>query len=313
VIASLLVLEKHRDNQEKEPTLFTATLQATKKSLAILHQQDTASGIPEILDAKLAEILNDPEAAVKHYQAAMTLRPNDQMLGSEIFMLLRNNPDVAVRDQAILDATKNRLDNLVLLETLVRYQAENKDPKLLQSVTALIDVLAPFAATLASQTIDIKTELPAFKLRLQQQDATVWPELKTRLIQVFNVMRQEFGYQTDLFQLQRHILEYVIHDFSDDFHTTNHPPIDPATAIDVSLTVAPSNNHPASAHNVLDVAICDFNLDRKLEIIVLTPDSLTVFVAVPETPRRCRQKTTLSLTSTSCSTAPRVFVSSKTN
>ncbi|HIN53656.1 MAG TPA: CRTAC1 family protein [Planctomycetes bacterium] len=282
VIASLLVLEKHRDNQEKEPALFTATLQATKKSLAILHQQDPASGIPEILDAKLAEILNDPEAAVKHYQAAMTLRPNDQMLGSEIFMLLRNNPDVAVRDQAILDATKNRLDNLVLLEALVRYQAENKDPKLLQSVTALIDVLAPFAATLASQTIDIKTELPAFKLRLQQQDATVWPELKTRLIQVFNVMRQEFGYQTDLFQLQRHILEYVIHDFSNDFHTTNHPPIDPATAINVSLTAAPSNNHPASEHNVLDVAICDFNLDRKLEIIVLTPDSLTVFVAVPK-------------------------------
>ena len=57
VIASLLVLEKHRDNQEKEPALFTATLQATKKSLAILHQQDTTSGIPEILDAKLAEIL----------------------------------------------------------------------------------------------------------------------------------------------------------------------------------------------------------------------------------------------------------------
>ncbi|MBT4327389.1 MAG: hypothetical protein HOD60_10890, partial [Candidatus Nitrosopelagicus sp.] len=185
----------NRENQEQEPASFAATLLATKKSLAILHQQDTASGIPEILDAKLAEILDDPETAVKHYQKAMTLRPNDQMLGSEIFMLLRNNPDAAVRNQAILDATKDRLDNLVLLETLVRYQAENKDPQLLQSLTALIDMLAPFAATLANQTIDIKTELPAFKLRLEQQDTTVWPELKTRLIQIFNVMRQEFGYQ----------------------------------------------------------------------------------------------------------------------
>ena len=116
--------------------MFTASLEATKKRLTLLHQQDKASGIPQILDAKLAETLNDPETAVKHYQASMTLRPNDQMLGSEIFMLLRNNPDAVVRDQAILDATTNRLDNLVLLETLVRYQAENKDPQLLQSITS---------------------------------------------------------------------------------------------------------------------------------------------------------------------------------
>ncbi len=286
VIASLLLLVKHRENQEQEPSSFAATLLATKKSLAILHQQDTASGIPEILDAKLAEILDDPETAVKHYQKAMTLRPNDQMLGSEIFMLLRNNPDAAVRNQAILDATKDRLDNLVLLETLVRYQAENKDPQLLQSLTALIDMLAPFAATLANQTIDIKTELPAFKLRLEQQDTTVWPELKTRLIQIFNVMRQEFGYQADLFQLQRHILEYVIHDFSDDFHSTDLPDTESDTAIDVSLTVAPSNNHPASEHDVLDIQVCDFNLDRQLEIIVLTSDSLTVFAADPESESR---------------------------
>ena len=135
-IASLLLLKKHRDNQEEEPALFTASLEATKKRLTLLHQQDKASGIPQILDAKLAETLNDPETAVKHYQASMTLRPNDQMLGSEIFMLLRNNPDAVVRDQAILDATTNRLDNLVLLETLVRYQAENKDPQLLQSITS---------------------------------------------------------------------------------------------------------------------------------------------------------------------------------
>ena len=275
VIASLLVLKKHRDNREKEPALFAATLQATRMSLANLHQQDTTTGIPEILDAKFAEILNDMETAVKHYQAAIVLRPSDQMLGSEIFMLRRNNPDAAVRDQAILAATKDRLDNLVLLETLVRYQAENEDPKLLQSLTSLIDVLAPFAATLASQTIDIQTELPVFKLRLEQQDSTVWPELKTRLIQIFNVMRQEFGYQADLFQLQRHILEYVIHDFSDDFHTANDTV--PETALNVSLTAAPSNNHPASESNVLDVALCDFNLDRKLEMIVLTPASLTVF------------------------------------
>jgi hypothetical protein len=281
-IASILLLKKHRDNQEEEPALFTASLEATKKRLTLLHQQDTASGIPEILDAKLAEILNDPETAVKHYQASMALRPNDQMLSSEIFMLLRNNPDAAIRDQAILDATTSRLDNLVLLETLVRYQAENKDLKLLQSITSLIDVLSPFAATLSSQTIDIKTELPAFKLRLEQQDATVWPEVKTRLIQIFNVMRQEFGYQADLFRLQRHILEYVIHDFSDDFYAAKHPDTDPDTALDVSLTAAPSNNHPASAQNVLDVALCDFNLNRKLEIIVLTPDTLTIFVAVPE-------------------------------
>lgn len=282
VIASLLLLKKHRDNQEKEPALYAATLQATKKSLAILYQKDTASGIPEILDAKLAEILNDTKTAVKRYQTAMTLRPNDQTLGSEVFMLLRNNPDAAVRDQAILDATTGRLDNLVLLETLVRYQAENKDPKLLQSITSLIDVLSPFAATLASQTIDIKTELPAFKLRLEQQDVTVWPEVKTRLIQIFNVMRQEFGYQADLFRLQRHILEYVIHDFSDDFQTAKRPDAEPDTSLDVTLTAAPSNSHPSSVQNVLDVAICDFNLDRKLEIIVLTPETLSVFVAVPE-------------------------------
>ena len=279
VIASLLVLEKHRDNQDKEPAMFTATLEATKKSLAILHQQDTTTGIPEILDAKLAEILNDPATAVKHYKTAMALRPNDQILTSEIFILLRNNPDAAVRDQAILDATENRLDNLVLLETLVRYQAENKDPQIQQSITALIEVLAPFAATLASQTIDINTELPAFILRLENQDATVWPALKVRLIQIFNVMRQEFGYQTDLFQLQRHILEYVIHDFSDDFRNANLLPKDQEAAINVTLTAVPSNNHPASGRNVLDVAICDFNLDRQSDIIVLTPDSLIVYIA----------------------------------
>ncbi len=277
-IAWLLLLEKHKENRDEAPETYQTTLSATRAAIQTLSTIEHQDDVAQILQAKLSVLLDEQLAAVEHYKAASELRPDDPIMGSEIVMLLRNHPDAELRATAIRNATKDRLDNLVLLESLVRLQADEQDGQLIQSLDALAATLQPFAPMLSSHTIDIASELPEFKARLNAGDPAAWADTRTRLIQIFNVMRQEFGYQSDLFQLQRHVLEYVIHDFSDEFYRDDQwKSTSEQSAIAMELTAAADDKQPTRGEDVIDLAIADFDLDQLNDLILLTGDHIQVF------------------------------------
>ena len=276
-IAGVLAAEKQKGEADERPKKFTATVAKARESIASLRSFDPESGIAEILDAKLAITVGDDEAALLAFDAAIKARPNDYIPKTELFMHVRNSLDAELRGRAIRDAAAAKIESLVMLEYLVREQAESKDPKVSETLENMQVTLAPFAPVLARQEIDLVSEVPRFIKRISDEDVTVWNRVKIRMIQVFNVLRQEFGYQSDLFRLQRHPLEYVIHDFSDSFYKENPTTTITTDQVNVEFISGDDATAIPELPGTSDIAICDFDLDRQSDLVAVSQGKLTVF------------------------------------
>jgi len=276
-IAGVLAAEKQKGEADERPEQFSATITKARDSIKSLRSFDPDSGIAEILDAKLAITVGDDAAARSAFDAAIKSRPDDYIPKTELFMHVRNSQDAELRGRAIREAAAAKQDSLVMLEYLVREQAESKDPEVSGTLETMQMTLAPFAPVLARQEIDLVSEVPGFIQRVTDEDETVWNRIKIRMIQVFNVLRQEFGYQSDLFSLQRHPLEYVIHDFSHSFYVDN--PTETITTDQISVEFIAGNTETVMSEltGTSDIAVCDFDLDRQTDLVTVSEGKLTIF------------------------------------
>ena len=170
-------------------------------------QPDPSEEIETIIERKMEEA-----EAAKLFRAAYDKNPDDSIALMELFVLLRNGQGEE-RDEVVRQAATVNANNLIVLEQIVRLQAESEDKAIVSTLNNAIEVLAPYKAILAQQKIEVATELPQFVQAIEAGDDAVWNKVKIRMIQVFNVVKQDFGYHTDMVQLQRHPLEYLIHEF----------------------------------------------------------------------------------------------------
>jgi len=277
VVARLLSLEKivKAEEPEKHGQLTGQCQAAIEK----LKKREPESGIPQMLAAKLAIATGDTEAAIGHYKDACQKMPGDFVPWAELFMLVRDGDDPEIRQQALQQASAANSDNLVLLEHLVRSQAESQDKAILETLATAKRILRPLTRELAQQRIELDQELDDFSRRIREDDEQAWGDVRIRMIQVFNVVRPEFAYQVDLNQLGRHSLDYVIHDFSGEVYKRLRPGDTYATeGIPVTLSPAREEQLP-DIPDALDIVLVDFNLDEKLDVVVLRHSSVEVYSA----------------------------------
>ena len=94
-------------------------------------------------------------------------------------------------DEVVRQAATVNANNLIVLEQIVRLQAESEDKAIVSTLNNAIEVLAPYKAILAQQKIEVATELPQFVQAIEAGDDAVWNKVKIRMIQVFNVVKQD--------------------------------------------------------------------------------------------------------------------------
>ena len=274
-IASLLSLEKVDKNTAQAK--FQQLTQECQAAIDQLQTVEPKSGIADLLAAKLAIAMDDDQAAAKHYEAACNKMPNDYVPWAELFMLVRDGKEVELRKRALQQAYAANSNNLVLLEHLVSLQAQSQDPAILETLETARRILRPLASVIEGQQIQLETELQTIAKRIEAGDEQAWSDIRIRMIQVFNVVRPELIYQADLNQLSRHVLEYVIHDFSEDFYkqfpaaresTADSNPVTFSAADGLQLTDITDAN---------DIALFDFDLDGKLDVAVLRKTAVEVY------------------------------------
>jgi len=274
-IAGVLAVEKQYAKRDEALERYNLSLELARKALSSLRESDPDSGTVDMLEAKLHVTLEDEARAAELFRAAYEKNPEDHIALMELFALLRNTqgPERAEVDR---QAASVNPDNLIILENIVRLQAESKDTAILSTLTNAVSVLSPYKGLLAEQNIDLATELPALAMEIESGDETAWTRVKIRMIQVFNVVKQDFGYHTDMVQLQRHPLEYLIHYFPEGYFKETEEP-ESTAGIPVEFQVFGNADAITKLEGVLDAKICDFDLDRQLDLVVLQSGKLSIF------------------------------------
>ena len=274
-IASLLSLEKVDKNTAQAK--FEQLAEKCQAAVEQLKTVDTKSGIADLLAAKLAMARDDDQAAAKHYEVACNKMPNDFVPWAELFMLVRDSKEVDLRKRALQQAYAANSDNLVLLEHLVSLQAQSRDPAILETLKTAKRIMQPLASVIEKQQIQLDSELSSIAKRIEAGDDQAWSDIRIRMIQVFNVVRPELIYQADLSQLSRHVLEYVIHDFSEDFYK-QYPEVRVNAAEDNPITVSAVDGQQLSdITDASDIALFDFDLDDKLDVAVLRKTTVEIY------------------------------------
>jgi len=252
---------------------------AKQCSLAIkeLERREPGSGIPHMLAARVAIKEADIEAAIGHYKMAGKKMPDDYIPWAELFTLLQSGNDLELRRQALQRAYAAKTNNLCLLDHYLRDQAEAEDPAILETLASTRQALRPFASELEQHRINLDEELEEFANRIKADDELAWEDLKFRMLQVYNVVKPGLAYQVDRDQLSRHLLEYMIHDFSDEFYK-GLPPIDASATAENPVTLSSVDNQQlAGINDAIDVVLYDYDLDEKLDLVVLRLTAVEVY------------------------------------
>ncbi|MAX21860.1 MAG: hypothetical protein CMJ60_06765, partial [Planctomycetaceae bacterium] len=273
-IAGVLAVEKQHAKRDEAREKYNLTLELAKKALVALREKDPDSGIVDMLEAKLYVTLDNEVAAANLYRTAYEKNPDDSLPLMELFALLRNGQGEE-RARVVREAAEVNPDNLIVLENVVRLQAESKDSDIIQTLNKAVAVLSPYKSLLADQKIDLASELPEFTAAIEAGDDSVWTKVKIRMIQVFNVVKQDFGYHTDMVQLQRHPLEYLVHDFPSGYFG-GRGDLQAPTGIPVSYQSFAGLDTLQGIEDVLDAQFTDFDLDRKIDMVVLQLGKLSI-------------------------------------
>lgn len=273
-IAGVLAVEKQHAKREEALERYNLSLDLARKALSSLRESDPDSGIVDMLEAKLHVTLEDEAKAAELFRVAYEKNPNDPIALMELFALLRNaqGPE---RAEVVQQAASVNPGNLIVLENLVRLQAESKDSAILSTLNNAVSVLSPYKGLLAEQKIDLATELPRLAKEIESGDEAAWAKVKIRMIQVFNVVKQDFGYHTDMVQLQRHPLEYLIHEFPEGYLEESEEE-GANSGIKVEFQPLGNDDLDIKLEGVLDAKICDFDLDRQLDLVVLQSGKLSI-------------------------------------
>ncbi len=265
-------------DKDEFPSQFSAAAKACGPSIQALKESEPDSGIPHILAAKLAMVVGDRESALNEYEMAINKMPGDSLLWSDVFLILVDQPTNLLRTEALQRATLEQPFNLMLLSHLVPFQAQSKDPAIVDSLANLKQVLQPMAAEFAVYNIKVNSEIDSIVDGIDEMDDAAWKKLYVQVFQLFNVVRKQYEYRRDEQRLERHALDFVVRDYSSEFYErfpNDDSVVSPASG--VKFVAAFDGGSFDGIDDASDIAIFDFDLDGTNELIVLRELTIEIY------------------------------------
>lgn len=262
---------------EKKPDAAPRAREAAAMSL----QAEAAQPVAHLLAGKIYALLGDEAQAGMELAKAAELAPDDATLRYELFAFYRDAKDTTLRAKApaaLARTFRAARENLACQLMLLRSQAENKDPAIKDTVAAMRSqwsrmpgLLANIAAHSNGAIADPLEWLGRIAAAAEKSD---WRSAFGLAHGLTNVALPESWAQSDLRRLQRHPLEYALHDFQ-----TTCPPgkLKQPEAAAIKLVELPAAEQPPALGGVRDLALADFDLDQQLDLIVLTEKAVEVY------------------------------------
>jgi tetratricopeptide (TPR) repeat protein len=248
---------------------------AVQASLAKLQEIEPNEAATYWLLGKTAARAGIAEAAtaVKHFQRAAELSPDNAVYWYEAYDAARVMPDGEAQAKQFLgEAYRLAPNNLFLLGDWLLAQAQAEDPTTADTLKAAKETLKPLRDTvLKRHNVDVFQLLDAASDSLAKGD---WSSVVRNARICMNVTRPNDFTQGDKRALAPHALEFMIQEFSDDIKDLFPPSTATDPLIDVSFI---KSGAVGVGGDIRDALLVDFDLDAKLELIVLEAGKLTVY------------------------------------
>ncbi|HUQ67939.1 MAG TPA: CRTAC1 family protein, partial [Planctomycetaceae bacterium] len=215
------------------------------------------------------------QTAVSRFDKVLKLSPDIAAVHYELFDALRysTSPDDLARAQrALREAHRLAPDNLFVLVDWLAVQAEQKDAEIAGTLAGLSQLVAPLREGIRTRSrVDVQTLIDD---ATKAAAAGTWPLATGKVRSLGAVLRPEEQAQSDRRRIAPHLLEFVLHDFQ--------AATCPAADVSAAKPTAPSFVHNEVAWpldgvgDLRGLAAVDFNLDGKLDVIVVGSESLAV-------------------------------------
>jgi FG-GAP-like repeat len=213
------------------------------------------------------------ENAVKHFQRAAELSPEDAIYWYEAYDAARVLPDGDVQAKRFLkEAYRLAPDNLFLLGDWLLAQAQSEDPETAKTLESAKKTFLPLRDTvLKRHRVDVLQLLDAASESLAKDE---WNGVVRNARICMNVTRPNDFTQGDKRALAPHALEFVVHEFSSEFQKE----FPRATAVAPLIDVEFKKQLPITSNDdIRDALLVDMNLDMALELVVLESSRVVVY------------------------------------
>lgn len=175
---------------------------------------------------------------------------------------------------ALRDAYQLAPSNIFILSEWLLKQAETQDAEIGKTIARARETLAPLQESVQKRhRLDLGSLLDEADAGAASGD---WSKALRNVRFCVNVTKPNDFSQSDKRWLSPHPLEYMLHDFSDAFREKYPQPIANDKLIEVAFELLPADHQPAIEGEVRDAAFVDFNLDRRIDLAVLTANALQI-------------------------------------
>jgi tetratricopeptide (TPR) repeat protein len=280
-ITRLLKIAPENLNRADNPAAFDDGLAKVIETVNGLRSQFPNDPNVHVIVARLALRTEDHANAVAALQKAAKLAPADAAIQFGIFDAGRYSRDdvlIAAANKGLAKAWELAPNNLYVMREWLTVQARAKDPTVGETLTAARKLVAPFVERISKFTnVDLHELIDQGLAALPKEE---WNTVTRSAIVVGNMLRPEVATQNDAKKVTPHLLEFIVHDFSEDFYASNTlPQAEFAEAISVSFE--PIETPFRNLKNVKQVHIVDFDLDHDQDVVTVQADQLSVWSQQP--------------------------------
>ncbi len=282
-IAALLAVSPEALDKVRYPEKYQTGFARAADLVTELQSGVGSFAIGHLLAARLAEQRDDRLKTIEELEAAVKLVQGDPALEVEVYLASRisDDKDLQARGAAALKrAAEKANDNLWILTELAIAQGMAQDADVAKTFGQLQQCCQPFVEMIKKlRNIDLREMLTKGEVAVGKGD---WNTVVRNARLVSNMLKPEIATKLDQRRVVKHLLEYVVHDFSGDWYrqhrqTLSEAPTKTLSPINVSFIEAEAVDQLPPLADIRDVKIADFDLDGRWDVIVLLSGQVIVF------------------------------------
>lgn len=253
-----------------------------REACQLLLDADPESGVAHLLAGKVHASVGAEAQAAAELATAAELAPDDATTWYELYRFRHDARDKTLQEQApsaLGRAYRAAPHNLALQVAWLETQVETKDANIKQTVEAISAAWKHMPGLMAHVAARTNGAIPDPIAWLRQiadaADQADWSSAHRLARRLGFVIKPESWTLSDLRRLERDPLEYVLHDFE-----YSCPPLaegPPAAQAKIKLAELNSADQPPAMTDINDFVLADFDLDERLDLIVLRNNTIEVY------------------------------------
>ncbi|HUY36236.1 MAG TPA: FG-GAP-like repeat-containing protein [Pirellulales bacterium] len=245
---------------------------------------ETSSVAALLLAGRIAKESDDEQRAFSLFSRAAELAPDDASAWYDLYQLGIASRDETVRQtgqDALGQAHRIAPTNLFLLGNWISEQADRQDSQIQQSLKTLRRTLEGMPGLVENVRKETRGAI-ADVLRYTDETLAAaarneWPEVRRRANFLKRVILSQTWSKSDQRRVDKNHLEFVLHDFARLRGHDDAPDTDDDEPIAVSFAEFPAPWSLPELPGIADLELADFDLDGKLDLIVLREAIVEVY------------------------------------